>query len=112
MMILSRKHFGTKQHWEPLKVKGSTQTVDFEWKTHWSQTTLETIEKIKGTTQNVDFEQEAVLPNPRFRCPIGLLLTSTPRPAKPYRYFATFGLLLTCSPRNFLEIGRQRENLT
>ena len=34
-----------------------------------------------------------VLPNPRFRCPIGLLLTSAPRPAKPYRYFATFGLL-------------------
>ena len=46
-----------------------------------------------------------MLPNPRFRRPIGLLLTSAPRPAKPYRYFATFGLLLTSWPQNVLKSG-------
>ena len=46
-----------------------------------------------------------VLPNLRFRCPIGLLLTSALRPAKPYRYFATIGLLLTSWPRNVLKLG-------
>ena len=41
-----------------------------------------------------------MLPNPRFRRPIGLLLTFAPWPAKPYRYFSTFGLLFTSWPRN------------
>ena len=50
-----------------------------------------------------------VLPNPRFRRPIGLLLTSTPRLSKPYSYFATFVLLLTYLPRNVLEIGHQKK---
>ena len=54
----------------------------------------------------------AVLPNPRFRRPIGLLLTSAPRLSKPYRYFATFVLLLTYLPRNVLEIGRLCEKLS
>ena len=54
-----------------------------------------------------------VLPNPRLRCPIGLLLTSTPRPVKPYRYFATFGLLLISWPRNVLKSpGRLCEKLS
>ena len=53
-----------------------------------------------------------VLPNPRFRRPIGLLLTSAPRLSKPYRYFATFVLLLTYLPRNVLEIGRLCEKLS
>ena len=26
----SRKHFGSKQHKEPCKVKGTTQNIDFE----------------------------------------------------------------------------------
>ena len=38
MFILSRKHFEAKQHWKPQKLKGTTQKIDFEWKTHWSQT--------------------------------------------------------------------------
>ena len=46
-----------------------------------------------------------MLPNLRFRHPIGLLLTSTPWPAKLYCYFATFGLLLTSWPRNVLKSG-------
>ena len=53
-----------------------------------------------------------VLPNPRFRRPIGLLLTSAPRLPKPYRYFATFVLLLTHLPRNVLGIGRLCEKLS
>ena len=40
-----------------------------------------------------------VLPNLPFRRPTGLLLTSPQRPAKPYCYFATFGLLFTSWPR-------------
>ena len=55
---------------------------------------------------------QSVLPNPRFRRPIGLLLTSAPRLSKPYRYFATFVLLLTYLPRNVLEIGRLCEKLS
>ena len=55
---------------------------------------------------------KTVLPNPRFRRPIGLLLTSAPRLSKPYRYFATFVLLLTYLPRNVLEIGRLCEKLS
>ena len=51
------------------------------------------------------WDMHTVLPNPRFRCPIGLLLTSSPRPAKPYPYFATFGLLLTSWLRNVLKSG-------
>ena len=47
-----------------------------------------------------------------FRRPIGLLLTSAPRLSKPYRYFATFVLLLTYLPRNVLEIGRLCEKLS
>ena len=56
--------------------------------------------------------QGPVLPNPRFRRPIGLLLTSAPRHSKPYRYFATFVLLLTYLPRNVLEIRRLCEKLS
>ena len=38
--------------------------------------------------------KHTVLPNPRFRRPIGLLLTFAPRPAKPFSYFwATFYFL-------------------
>ena len=48
---------------------------------------------------------DPVLPNPWFRRPIGLLLTSAPWPAKPYRYFATFGLLLTSWLGNVLKSG-------
>ena len=42
---------------------------------------------------------EAVLPKPRFRRPIGLRFTFAPRPAKPCRCLATFGLLFTSWPR-------------
>ena len=51
----------------------------------------------------------SVLPNPQFRRPIGLLLTFSPRPAKPYRYFwATFDFLAT----KCLEIGHLCEKLS
>ena len=61
MFILSRKHLGATQHWEPLQVKGTIQNVDFEWKTYSSQTTQGIKQhkepcKVKGTTQNIDFE--------------------------------------------------------
>ena len=46
-----------------------------------------------------------VLPNPRFRRLIGLLLTFTPRPAKPCCYFATFGLLFSSWSRNVFKSG-------
>ena len=59
-----------------------------------------------------EWQPVSVLPNPRFRRPIGLLLTSAPRLSKPYRYFATFVLLLTYLPRNVLEIGRLCEKLS
>ena len=50
-----------------------------------------------------------VLPNLQFRRPIGLLLTSAPQPAKPYRYFwATFDFLAM----KYLEIGRLCEKLS
>ena len=49
-----------------------------------------------------------MLPNPRFRHPIGLLLTSAPWPAKPYLYFATFDFLAA----KCLEIGRLCEKLS
>ena len=55
--------------------------------------------------QCMKWSAHLVLPNPRFRRPIGLLLTSSPRPAKPHRYFATFGLLLTSWLRNVLKSG-------
>ena len=29
MLILSGKHVGAKQHWEPQQVKGTTQNVHF-----------------------------------------------------------------------------------
>ena len=47
MVILSGKHIGAKHHWEPNNSKnhekGNPQNIDFEWKTHWNQTTMETI---------------------------------------------------------------------
>ena len=60
ILILSRKHFEAKQQKELWKVKGTTQNIDFEWKTHWSQIKLGTI-KVKGTTLNVEFWVENTL---------------------------------------------------
>ena len=60
---------------------------------------------VRTQSNNVTKRRKKVLPNPRFRRPIGLLLTSSPRPAKPYRYFDTFGLLLTSWPQIVLKSG-------
>ena len=40
LLILSGKHIGAKLHYEPLKIKGTTQNVNFEQEALWSPKTL------------------------------------------------------------------------
>ena len=83
--ILTSKHiyiiFQFKVMWNVSCYVAITYTFNSKFETHKSLILL-TSQWNKHTS---------VLPNLRFRRPIGLLLTSAPRPAKPYRYFATLG---------------------
>ena len=54
---------------------------------------------------NLPKDHRSSVTKPEVRCPIGLLLTFALRPAKPCRYFATFGLLFTSWPRNVFKSG-------